>query len=115
MKSVHRLIAEAFIPNPEDKPQVNHKDGNKSNNNLGNLEWCTCSENMKHACENGLTTNTFYKHEKREGNPNSKLTKEQVSEIREKYVPRKYPVSRLAEEYSVSSSCIQHILNGTSW
>lgn len=52
--SVHRLVASAFIANPDDKPQVNHIDGNRLNNDVSNLEWVTQSENMQHARDNGL-------------------------------------------------------------
>jgi hypothetical protein len=58
---IHILVAENFIPNIENKSEVNHKDGNKKNNSIDNLEWVTRKENMEHAFENGLNKWLIYK------------------------------------------------------
>ena len=77
---VHVLVAKAFIPNPDNKPQVNHIDGDKTNNRVENLEWMTCSENIHHAFANGLRKSGC-KHFR------AKLTAKQVREIRRDCIP----------------------------
>lgn len=107
---VHRLVALAFIINPENKLQVNHKDGIKTNNNVNNLEWNTNSENQLHAHKIGLN-----KGPQGEKNHSSKLTKEQVLEIRSKYYPREYVCRKLAEEYLVPHQTIHKIVTKQTW
>lgn len=106
----HRLVAEHFISNPENKPQVNHKDGDKSNNIISNLEWNTAKENVKHAYNNGLS-----KGVRGEKSHYSKLKKHQVEEIRKKYHKGDISQSNLGKQYNVSQGQIYRIVNNLNW
>ena len=102
---IHRLVAEAFIPNPEKKPQVNHINGIKTDNRLDNLEWCTHSENMLHSYKQGLSST------KGEKNSQSKLNTEDVVKIF--LDDRMY--SLISKQYNISISTISDIKRGYSW
>lgn len=104
--SIHRLVAIAFIPNPENKPQVNHINGIKSDNRLDNLEWCTASENQIHSHKIGLAPS-----KKGEGNQQAKLNKKQVLEIRKSSLKQK----ELSIMYNISISHINAIIIITRW
>ncbi len=109
---IHRAVAETFIPNPNNLPVINHKDGNKLNNNVDNLEWCTQKDNVNHAYNEGLCG--IYVGEE---NFHSKLTQKDVDFIRESYIPRdkKYGCRALARRYNVHHSTIENIINNKTW
>lgn len=105
---VHRLVAEAFIPNDENKPYVNHIDGNKANNNVENLEWVTPLENSRHAANEGFYSSGS-KHYF------SKLTEDIVWEIRERAQSEKLSYAELGRQYGVLDTTISKIVRGLSW
>lgn len=108
-ESVHRLVGEAFIPNPDNLPQINHKDGNKGNNNVNNLEWCTQSYNMKHRREVlGI------KPEKKGEDCNFSV----LEELQVKRIPGLllyHSASYIAKLFKVAPTTITEITSGRSW
>jgi hypothetical protein len=106
---VHRIVALTFLPNddPLNKTQVNHIDGNKSNNSTSNLEWCSRTENKEHAVRNGLVAWG-------ERNRNNVLTQEQVSEIRH-LLKEGFTYNKLAEMFGVQQPCIYKIATNRIW
>lgn len=109
---VHRLVAEAFIDNPDGKETVNHIDGNKENNHVDNLEWADRHEQMIHAYGKGLKSAM-----KGTGNPNAKLTEDQVKSIRKEYIPysKEHGTVALGRRYGVDNATIGNIVRGVTY
>lgn len=105
---VHRLVAKAFIPNPEGKPQINHLDANRLNNRADNLEWCTHGENMHHAFVLGN------KDQKGSKNNGAKITEGVVLAIRQKVAEGKLQKD-IAAEYGLSKANVCLIVNRQTW
>jgi len=105
---LHRLLAEHFIPNPKNKREVNHKDGNKLNNNLTNLEWVTSLENSQHAVASGLFDFKGSKHWQ------SKLTEQDIPKI---FEMRKSGMimKDIGNYFGVSRRTIGDVLNRNLW
>lgn len=112
--SVHRLVAKTYIPNPENKPHVNHKTGNKLKNHKDELEWVTPSENMKHAYKLGLIIPPRFSVSG-EKNGKSKLTEQQVLEIRSRYENEDISLVKLSKDYPVGKSQIGDIILRKKW
>lgn len=108
--SIHRLVAEAFIPNPENKPQINHINGIKTDNGINNLEWCTSQENLYHAYASGLNIRA-----RGERVGISRLKEKQVVKIRKIYQSGKYTQLEVANMFGVSRSAIRGVINGETW
>ena len=121
-KYVHRLVAEAFIKNKHNKPQVNHINGIKGDNRAENLEWVTPAENIRHAIDTGLLK--YKKKEKEIKNSKyslgeeangSKLTPEKVIEIRVLWEYREYRQTELADMFNVDPRTINHVITRRQW
>lgn len=110
LKQVSRLVALTFVPNPENKPQVNHIDGNKLNNHADNLEWMTAKENHVHAWLLGLRTKI-----KAERNGNSIFTWDKVRNIRELYATGQYSQAQLSRIYNCHQTNILKIVRHKTW
>lgn len=107
---LHRLVAEHFLPNPEELPQVNHIDGNRYNNSLYNLEWASSSDNVKHAYATGLKSNHG------ELNPVRILTESEVRKIwalRNTELTARQIRDRL--KLSVSIDAVKSVRSGKNW
>lgn len=125
MYLLHRLLALSFIPNPDNKPNINHIDGNKHNYDLSNLEWVTQAENLKHAKDTGLNRNhsTRVYHSEPESpeqyipvnQNNRKLTETDVRKIRELYRTGDFSHSDLGAMFNIGKRNITQILNYKTW
>ena len=125
---VHRLVAKAFIPNPENKPQVNHIDGDKLNNHYNNLEWCTAQENIRHAFDTGLNKGTLgqpaqYKSTATKQiclanlKDKSKLSFDEVRYVRSVFIPRhpQFSATALAKQFGTSVAAMSKIVKGQTY
>lgn len=104
---VHRLVAKAFIPNPENKCTVNHIDGDKKNNRVENLEWATHKENLEHALETGLRPPIAGTH-----SHFAKLNEDEVRYIRSHYKKscKEYGARALARKFNISQESVVRIV-----
>ncbi len=102
---VHRLVAQAFIPNPNNYSQVNHIDGNKLNNCVNNLEWCTAKQNMQHAKQNGLRADFS-------GNNNPRIRKINQYDLQGNFIKQWNSIYDIINELGICRSSIWRACTG---
>jgi len=109
---IHRLVATAFLDNPDSLPQVNHKDGNKLNNHRDNLEWCSARHNVIHAFESGLCNPC-----KGERHRLARLTDEDVRYIRSVYVPysKEFGSRALGKKLNIHHTNVSRAATSSTW
>lgn len=107
----HTLVAEHFLHKPkiDGRITVNHKDGNKLNNHVSNLEWLSAGDNVKHAVRTGLLNIKGERH------PNAKLTSDKVIEIRRLRKELNYTHQRLADMFGINRRQAGDVINGVNW
>ena len=108
---MHLLVARAFIPNPDNKPQVNHIDGNKKNNDISNLEWATAKENVIHAYRTGLHDNVAIG----EQHGLNVYSTEQVKKVCQALEKNEMTLSEISNSYKVNKSLIYDIRSKKYW
>ena len=106
---VHRLVAAAFLNNKFNHKYVNHIDGNRHNNNVNNLEWCTQSHNKKHSYNLGLSDKKGTNHHL------TKFKEQDIIDIRSKYENEGMLQKEISKIYNVNKSTIWHIVNYKTW
>jgi hypothetical protein len=109
---VHKIIANLFVKNPFNKPQINHRNGIKADNSAKNLEHCTQSENNKHSFKEGLKKPTCLTGEK---NPAAKLKINDIKYIRDTFKNQKYSRQELANQFHIHISHLNRIIRNEVW
>lgn len=114
---IHRLVAQTFVPNTSNKPQVNHKNGNKKDNYFENIEWCTSSENIKHAFKTGLKciTEMGIQASSRNGVARRKLNYDEVRKIKQLFTSKQYSQRQLSIMFDISQSAINKLINNKTY
>jgi hypothetical protein len=109
VRDIHRLVALHFVPNPYNKGQVNHINGDKTDNRAENLEWLTPSENQQHSIRTGL------RNDRGEASVNSKLTEAQVLDMRKMYQEEDITYLDLSKRFSVHRDYVGLVIRKERW